>query len=59
MNNNSTLFYEYTMCGKNKTNELSDLLFDSTYFDKVYVELNKIDIKISSNIINLILEESL
>ena len=55
MNNNSTLFYEYTLDGKVEINDINDVFFNSEYED-VLKKLNEFSPQISNDIINLIIE---
>jgi len=56
MNNNSTLFYEYTLTQKFEINDIHDLSFDFDSYNDVFEKLNGFSPKISENIIKKLLE---
>ena len=56
MNNNSTLFYEYTLNGKIEINDMSDMSFNFELYNDVFNKLNKFSPVISDDIVRLIIE---
>jgi hypothetical protein len=56
MNNNSTLFFEYTVNGKIEINKLSQLSFDFDSYNDVYKKLNDFNPLISDAVVDFILE---
>jgi len=56
MNNNSTLFYEYTLTKNSKTNDIFDLSFDFEEYTDVFERLNGFCPIVSDKIINILLE---
>jgi len=56
MNNNSTLFYEYTLTQKFETNDMFDLSLDFETYNDVFEKLNGFCPIVSDKIINRLLE---
>ena len=56
MNNNSTLFYEYTLTGKIEINDIKSLSLDLDSYNDVYEKLNGFSPNVSDELVNLILE---
>ena len=56
MNNNSTLFYEYTLTQNFEINDIHDLSLDFNAYNDVFEKLNGFSPKISEKIIQKLIE---